>query len=81
MKSTVKIQIAAMSAPQTQLPPFEDRGPKLITVWWTEIAIASVFIALRFWARRYKRVIGWDDAFMVAAWLCFMGDGVVRMYF
>ena len=60
------------------LPPYEDRGPALVIVWWTEIAIASIFIALRFWARRYKQV-GWDDAFMVGAWLCFMGDGVVRM--
>ncbi|KAK4154498.1 hypothetical protein C8A00DRAFT_14363 [Chaetomidium leptoderma] len=41
-----------------QLPPDENHGLALQTVWWTEVAIATVFIGLRYWARILKRGLG-----------------------
>jgi hypothetical protein len=40
----------------------------LQTVWWREVAIATVFIGLRYWARILKRGLGVDDVLMTASW-------------
>lgn len=61
----------AAPAPSTdfQLPPDENHALALQTVWWTEVAIATVFIVLRFWARSIKRSLGLDDVVMAASWV------------
>ncbi|KAK6067449.1 Cholesterol 7-alpha-monooxygenase 4 [Seiridium cupressi] len=64
----------------SQSPPDVDRALALTAAWWTEFAIASVLIFLRLWARRYKRALGLDDAFMVVAWLCFLGDAITIQF-
>ncbi|KAI1074069.1 hypothetical protein F5B20DRAFT_596690 [Whalleya microplaca] len=60
-----------------QLPPDVDRAVGLMTVWWIEYGVASVFIFLRLWARRCKRSLGLDDAVMGITWACFLGDAVL----
>ncbi|KAI0179262.1 hypothetical protein GGR52DRAFT_535522 [Hypoxylon sp. FL1284] len=63
-----------------QTPPDVDRGTQLRITWWTQFAFASVFICLRVWARTLKRALGFDDAVMVVAWLCFLGDAVAIQF-
>jgi len=64
----------AAPAPSTgfQMPPDENHALALQTVWWTEVAIATVFIGLRFWARSLKRSLGLDDVVMAASWVSFV---------
>ncbi|RYP48698.1 hypothetical protein DL768_005478 [Monosporascus sp. mg162] len=59
-----------------QLPPDENRDIELKALWWAEIAVATCLILLRLWARIYNRNLGLDDACMLGAWLCYLGDGV-----
>lgn len=65
--------------PPSELPADVDRGQTLIIVWWTEIALASIFIFLRVFARRLRRSLGIDDVVMICAWVCVplmnFGDG------
>lgn len=63
---------AAAPSSDFQLPPDENHALALQTVWWTEVAIATVFIALRFWARIMKRSLGLDDVVMAASWVSFI---------
>ena len=52
---------------QPVLPPDgnRNRGPAVITIFWTECIIAGVFVALRFRARIMIRGIGIDDWIML----------------
>lgn len=44
-----------------------NRGPQLLPIYWTQFAIALIFVALRFRARFSIRAIGWDDWTMATA--------------
>ncbi len=61
-----------------QLPPDENHALALQVVWWTEVAIASVFMGLRFWARIIKRSLGLDDVVMAASWVCLLSPEISR---
>ena len=48
----------------TVVPPLSselDRGPALLTIYWTQFAVALVAVVLRFYARYSIQAIGWDD--------------------
>jgi len=52
------------------LPPDEERAQTLEEVWWTEIALATVFIGLRYWTRlSSQRKLLLDDIVMGLAWV------------
>ena len=42
-----------------------DRGPILIAVYWTALALASFIVSLRLYARHRIRAIGPDDLAML----------------
>ena len=47
------------------LPPNEDRGSRLLALYWTECIIACIVVGSRvFWRLKLKN-LGWDDWFMV----------------
>ena len=56
-----------MSSLQIQAPlgGDVDRGPALVALYWTESAVAILFIILRFSARWTIRGIGKDDWMML----------------
>lgn len=47
--------------------PDEDRGPKLLGIYWTECSIAIIMVSLRFYARIKIRGLGLDDWTMLLA--------------
>ncbi|PVI02415.1 hypothetical protein DM02DRAFT_653560 [Periconia macrospinosa] len=47
--------------------PDESRGPQLIVVYAVGFALATVFVALRFWSRKLIKAIGADDWCMLVA--------------
>ena len=61
------IQIVAMSSLPIQAPPGgdADRGPALVALFWTESAVAILFIVSRFYARWTIRAVGKDDWMML----------------
>ena len=59
----------AAPPPFDQWPPDVDHSPELQTIWWSQWAVATVFIVLRFYARIQKRYLGWDDTFMTLSWV------------
>lgn len=52
-----------MSAPALAPPPGGDqtRGPQLLAIYWVQTGIAIIVVALRFYVRRAKRIIGLED--------------------
>ena len=50
-------------------PPDIDRGSTLEAAIWTQVAIALVFIILRFWARSYRKAVALDDYLMLVCWV------------
>ena len=51
-------------------PPLDgdqDRGPRIIAVYWTIFTVGAVVTCLRFWARIKIRYVGWDDWLMLIA--------------
>lgn len=50
-------------------PPDIDRGPSLEAAIWTQVAIALVFVILRFWARSYRQAVALDDYLMLTSWV------------
>lgn len=57
---------ASQGAPSS--PPawaYEDRGQAVMAIYWTETAIALVFVLARLYARTTLRSLGTDDLFML----------------
>ena len=51
-----------------QLPPDQDRGPMLLGVTWTTVALASIAVLLRLYCRTIlQNAMGGDDIAMLAA--------------
>ena len=51
-----------------RLPPNEDRGPVLLRVTWTMVAMASTTVLLRVYCRFVvQNSMGWDDFAILAA--------------
>ena len=51
-----------------RLPPNEDRGPMLLGISWTLVAVASIIVLLRFYCRTIlQNAVGWDDFAILAA--------------
>lgn len=47
------------------------RGPTINGVLWTETLLAAVFVGARVYTRRFiQRTQGWDDLFLLLAWVC-----------
>ena len=63
-----------MSGPNLppNLPPNEDRAPILLGVYWGLFPLTVAVMSLRFYTRTITRQIGWDDWFMLAAWVIFL---------
>lgn len=38
-----------------------NKGPLLLGVWWAEVGVATVFVAMRFYTRFTMRSLGADD--------------------
>jgi len=49
----------------------EDRGPAAVAVYWTQIGIATVVVAARFYTRRRMRLTGADDWLMLVTLVSF----------
>jgi hypothetical protein len=47
-----------------------DRGPQLLAIYWTQGGIAIIIVALRFYVRYAKRIIGIEDWAMLIALVC-----------
>lgn len=45
----------------------QDRGPMLLALWWTEAAVATVVVGLRFYTRYLMRGIVAEDWLMLFA--------------
>jgi len=46
----------------------ENRGPSLLILAWTLLAVAIIAVGLRIWFRRgLRNGISWDDYFIVAS--------------
>lgn len=43
------------------ISPDEDRGPQLLAMYWTEITIVTIVVALRFYSRIMIKGLGLDD--------------------
>lgn len=56
--------------PPSPLPPDEDRGPRLLGIFWTMVAVSTVMLSLRFYVRFKIHSIGWDDWMMLLTWVC-----------
>ena len=56
----------------SMLPPDEDRGPKLMAMFWSYCAISIVLVTLRFYARIQIRAVSWDDWLMLATVVLFV---------
>lgn len=51
--------------------PIPDKGPQSIIAIWSLFAAATVFVALRFYCKLWKRkALWWDDFFMAISWVC-----------
>lgn len=52
-----------MSSPYKSLSGGGDvnRGLQLLPIYWTQFAVALIFVVLRFYARFSIRAVGWDD--------------------
>ena len=44
-----------------------DRGPQLLAMWWTELSICIVMVAMRFYSRYKLKNFGLDDWLMLTA--------------
>lgn len=44
-----------------------DRGPQLLAMWWTELSICIVMVAMRFYSRHKLKNFGTDDWLMLTA--------------
>ena len=52
--------------------PSDNAAVSLLAVLWTETAIATVLVGLRYYTRlKVNRVMGWDDHIMLAALVCY----------
>lgn len=38
-----------------------NKGPLLLGIWWAEVAVATVFVTMRFYTRIKMRGLGADD--------------------
>lgn len=54
-----------MAKLDASLPPNENRGPKLLALYWTEVVLAVIIIVLRFYSRIRIKGLGWDDWIML----------------
>ncbi|KAL8717512.1 MAG: hypothetical protein Q9225_005244 [Loekoesia sp. 1 TL-2023] len=53
-------------------PPDEDRGSRLLALYWTECIIALIIVCLRVFWRLKLKSLGWDDWFMVLTMAIFL---------
>ncbi|KAK4185131.1 hypothetical protein QBC35DRAFT_454550 [Podospora australis] len=74
--------MASMDAglPPPELPRDENNRTVLQAVWWTQLAIATIFIVLRIWARTIKRTVGLDDVAMIGSWVLYLADAIIIHY-
>ncbi|KAJ4414296.1 hypothetical protein N0V82_008025 [Gnomoniopsis sp. IMI 355080] len=49
-----------------------DKGPLLLGVWWAEVGVATLFVAMRFYTRFTMRSIGADDWTILLTLVMFM---------
>ena len=50
--------------------PHDNHGVKMNAVAWTLSALATLFLALRLWAKfRRRKNLWWDDYILIAAWV------------
>lgn len=45
----------------------QDRGPALMAMWWTELSISIIMVAMRMYSHYRLKNVGVDDWFMVTA--------------
>jgi len=62
---------AAPTPEQLASLPHDNQGVKMNAVSWTLSALATLFLALRLWAKfRRRKTLWWDDYILIAAWVC-----------
>ncbi|KAK4249010.1 hypothetical protein C7999DRAFT_39861 [Corynascus novoguineensis] len=61
--------------------PHDNAGPKLNTVIWTLTAVSGLILCLRIYCRVTRRKgLWWDDAFLIAAWMCITVESALLTY-
>ncbi|KAI1328430.1 hypothetical protein F5Y16DRAFT_154600 [Xylariaceae sp. FL0255] len=64
----------------TELPPDVGHRVALVAVWWSLFSVATVVVTLRFWARKAKQNLGWDDFFMAFCYILFLTEAILITY-
>ena len=51
--------------------PIPDQGQQMVAAIWTLVALATVFMALRFYCKIWRlRKLWWDDWVLFMSWVC-----------
>ncbi|MCJ1382584.1 hypothetical protein MMC17_005697 [Xylographa soralifera] len=66
-----------MASPSQPLPPNDDKGPMLLGVYWGLFPVTLAVMGLRFYSRICLRRLDWDDWFMLAAWVVYLGALII----
>ncbi|AEO70849.1 5889bcb4-e80d-4a4a-a150-786807b6c81e [Thermothielavioides terrestris] len=61
--------------------PHENTGPKLVACLWALTGTATVLLSLRIYCRLLKgQRLWWDDAVLIASWVCVLVDAGLMTY-
>lgn len=59
-----------MADPTVAVPSTRDRSGEYVAIAVVLTVFASVFVAARLWTRIFRtQAFGWDDGFIIAAWV------------
>ncbi|KAH6651404.1 hypothetical protein F5144DRAFT_478449 [Chaetomium tenue] len=68
----------ATSPDQLAFLPHDNAGPKLNAIIWVLTTISGLVLALRVYCRIIRRrSLWWDDAFLIAAWICITAESAL----
>ncbi|KAL2143976.1 hypothetical protein VTI28DRAFT_9728 [Corynascus sepedonium] len=72
---------ASLSPEELTALPHDSAAPKLLASIWALDLVATLFLSLRISCRLIKtRRLWWDDAILIASWVCIMVESSVLTY-
>ncbi|CAF9923648.1 hypothetical protein IMSHALPRED_005982 [Imshaugia aleurites] len=57
-----------------------NRGPQLMAMWWTELSICIIMVALRFYSRYKLKNFGIDDGLMMTALILYISTTIAETF-